>query len=146
MCRDILLLHRLQKVQGWFDLLLGISSLHCGADYGHVLSLCGHVVSIGDHAHVDICRHTVGSHKMFLWVTAMSYRCSAPVRPLPLAPTMLPVDLVLGDDDLAGVGIAGILNGVVHDADDTDHLTHLAHFVHNVAWVTNQLLTASDLG
>lgn len=44
--------------------------------------------------------------------------------------TVLPVDLVLGDNDLAGVGVAGVLDGVAHDADDPDHLTDLGAAVH----------------
>lgn len=64
---------------------------------------------------------------------------------LPVRLTMLPVDLVLRDDDLAGVGIAGVLDGVAHDADDPDHLTHLVDSVHDITGVANQLLAASNL-
>ncbi len=64
---------------------------------------------------------------------------------LPVKLTVLPVDLVLRDDDLAGIAIAGVLDGVAHDADDPDHLTHLVDSVHDIAGVANQLLAASDL-
>lgn len=59
--------------------------------------------------------------------------------------TMFPVDLDLRDDDLAGVDVAGVLDGVAHDTDDTDHLADLADSVHDVAGVTDQLLTAGYL-
>lgn len=52
--RLVLLLDRLQQVHGWFDLHLRVVRLHCGADDGHILPLCCHIMSIGDHAHVDI--------------------------------------------------------------------------------------------
>lgn len=58
---------------------------------------------------------------------------------------MLPVDLVLGDDDLAGVDIVGVADGVVQDADDSDHLAHFAGAVHDVAGVADQLLAPGDL-
>jgi len=58
---------------------------------------------------------------------------------------VLPVDLYLGDDDLAGVDVAGVLDGVVHDADDADHLAHLLGAVKDVARVADQLLAARNL-
>ena len=59
--------------------------------------------------------------------------------------TGLAVDLVLGNDDLAGVGVTGVLDGVAQDADDTDHLAHLLHAVFHVAGVADELLAARDL-
>lgn len=58
---------------------------------------------------------------------------------------MLPVDLVLRDDELTGVGIRGALDGVTQDADDSDHLAHNLGTIRDVAGVTNQLLTAGNL-
>ena len=59
--------------------------------------------------------------------------------------TVLPVDLVLGDDDLAGVGVVGVFDWVAEDAYHTDHLARLAHAVLDVAGVTDELLTTSHL-
>lgn len=59
--------------------------------------------------------------------------------------TVLPVDLILGDDDLAGVDIVGVADGVVQDADDPDHLAHFAGAVYDVAGVADQLLAPGDL-
>lgn len=53
--------------------------------------------------------------------------------------------MVLGDDDLAGVGVTGVLDGVAEDADDSDHLAHLFHPVCDVAGVADELLTAGHL-
>lgn len=50
----------LQKLQGRFDLSLWLAGFHCGADDGNVLALSCHIVSIGDHAHVDVCKVTKG--------------------------------------------------------------------------------------
>lgn len=60
-------------------------------------------------------------------------------------PTWVAVNLILRNDDLAGVGVIGVLNGVAQDADHTDHLTRLANAVRYVAGVTDELLTASHL-
>lgn len=38
--------------------------------------------------------------------------------------TVFPVDLILGDDDLARVDVSGVGDGVTQDADDSDHLAH----------------------
>lgn len=46
----------LQQLQGWFYLSLRLAGFHCGADDGDVLPLGRHIVSIGDHAHVDVWR------------------------------------------------------------------------------------------
>lgn len=59
--------------------------------------------------------------------------------------TRLPVDLVLGNDDLAGVGIVGVLDGVAEDADYSEHLAHFFYSVLDVAGITDELLTASNL-
>lgn len=59
--------------------------------------------------------------------------------------TMLPVDLVLRDDDLAGVGVIGVGDGVAQDADHSDHLTHFGDPLGNVAGVTDELLASGDL-
>lgn len=59
--------------------------------------------------------------------------------------TVLPVDLILGEDDLAGVDVAGVTNGMAHDADDSDHLTHFGDAIHSVAGVADQLLAPCDL-
>lgn len=58
---------------------------------------------------------------------------------------MFPIDLTLGDDDLAGVCVVGVWDGVIQDADDSDHLAHFGDTVHNVAGVTNQLLASGNL-
>lgn len=58
---------------------------------------------------------------------------------------MLPVDLILGDDDLAGVDIAGVADGVTQDADGSDHLAHFGGTIHGVAGVTDQLLAPGNL-
>lgn len=49
-----LLVNGLQQLQSWFYLSLRLAGFHCGADNGNVLPLGCHVVSIGDHAHVDV--------------------------------------------------------------------------------------------
>lgn len=59
--------------------------------------------------------------------------------------TRVAVHLVLRDDDLAGIGVVGVLDRMAEDADDADHLTCFTHSVLNVARVTDQLLTASNL-
>lgn len=46
----------LQKFQCRFDLRLRLTGFHCGAHDGNVLALSCHIVSIGDHAHVDVCK------------------------------------------------------------------------------------------
>lgn len=58
---------------------------------------------------------------------------------------MLPVDLILGDDDLARVDVANAADGVIQDADDSDHLTHFGDAIHSVAGVADQLLAPGDL-
>lgn len=59
--------------------------------------------------------------------------------------TWVAVNLILRNDDLAGVGIIGVFDGVTEDADHTDHLTCFADAVGNVAGVADELLTASHL-
>lgn len=58
---------------------------------------------------------------------------------------MLPVDLILGDDDLARVDVAGVGNWVTQDADDSDHLTHFVGAIHDIAGIADQLLAPGDL-
>lgn len=58
---------------------------------------------------------------------------------------MLPVDLILGDDDLAGVDVAGVGNRVTQNADDSDHLTDFVGAIHDIAGVADQLLAPGDL-
>jgi len=55
----------------------------------------------------------------------------------PCALTVLPTELALGDDDLAGVDVACVGDRVVHDADDSDHLAHFGGTVHGVAGVAD---------
>ena len=78
-------------------------------------------------------------------VTRQSQETSCHHRGFLCELTALPVDLVLGDDDLAGVDIVGVLDGVTHDTDGPDHLAHLVGAVHHVAGVTDQLLAARNL-
>lgn len=58
---------------------------------------------------------------------------------------MLPFDLILWDDDLAGLVITSVGDGVVQDADDSDHLTHIFDAVGNVAGVADKLLAPGNL-
>lgn len=57
----------------------------------------------------------------------------------------LPTDLALGNDDLAGVGITGVLDGEAEDADNSDQLARFFHPVFYIAGITNEVLTASNL-
>ena len=50
----LLLVNGLQELQGGLYLRLGLAGLHRGADDGDVFPLGGHVVGVGDHAHVDV--------------------------------------------------------------------------------------------
>lgn len=59
--------------------------------------------------------------------------------------TVLPVDLILGDDDLTRVDVARVGDGVTHDADDSDHLTHFVGAIRDVAGVADQLLAPGNL-
>lgn len=59
--------------------------------------------------------------------------------------TVFPFNLILGDDDLAGVGVASVVDGVTQDADGSDHLTHFGDAVHGVAGVADQLLAPGNL-
>lgn len=58
---------------------------------------------------------------------------------------MLPFDLILRDDDLAGVGVAGVGDRMAQDADHADHLTHFFDTIGNVAGVTDELLASGNL-
>lgn len=115
--KHVLLLDRLQQVQSWFNFLLRVVSLHSGAGDGDVLPLCCHVVCIRDHAHVDI--YNIGQtldidfERLVLLMKLTESHSTDYDTLLPVCLTMLPVDLVLRDDDLAGVGVWGVLNGVV---------------------------------
>lgn len=51
--------------------------------------------------------------------------------------TMLPVDLILGNDDLARVNAIGVADGMTQDADGSDHLTHFGGAIHSVAGVAD---------
>lgn len=50
---------------------------------------------------------------------------------------MLPVDLILRDDDLARVNITSVRDGVIQEADGSDHLTHFGGAIHSVAGVAD---------
>ncbi len=62
-----------------------------------------------------------------------------------LSLTWFAVNLVLGDDDLAGIGIISVFNGMAEDADDPDHLADFVHAVRDVARVANELLATGNL-
>lgn len=59
--------------------------------------------------------------------------------------TVLPVDLILGDDDLAWVDIIGVGNGMVQDADGSDHLTDFGGAIHSIAGVADELFALGKL-
>lgn len=71
-----LLVDGLQQLQGRLYLGLGLAGLHCGADDGDVLALGCHVVSVGDHAHVDVWRREervqIAVHRIY-WVSQLIY-------------------------------------------------------------------------
>lgn len=135
---DKLLVDGHQKVQGGLDLLLGVICLHRRADDGDVFALRRHVVSKGDHAHVDVWKGRGGP-------STPSPRRGQTALCFPRNLTVLPLDLILGDDDLAGVGVAGVGDGVAQDADHADHLAHFLDPVGNVAGVTDELLASGNL-
>lgn len=58
---------------------------------------------------------------------------------------MLPVDLILRDDDLAGVGVTGVGDWMTQNADHSNHLTHFGDTVRNVAGVTDELFAPGNL-
>lgn len=58
---------------------------------------------------------------------------------------MLPLDLILGDDDLARVDVTSVGYWMTQDADDTDHLANFGGAIHGVAGVADQLLAPGDL-
>ncbi len=62
-----------------------------------------------------------------------------------LSLTWFAVNLVLGDDDLAGIGIISVFNGMAEDADDPDHLADFVHAVRDVARVADELLATGNL-
>lgn len=51
---DSLLVDGLQQLQSWLNFILRFTGFHGGADNSDVLPLGRHVVSIGDHAHIDV--------------------------------------------------------------------------------------------
>lgn len=59
--------------------------------------------------------------------------------------TMLPVDLILRDDDLAGVDVTSVGNGMIQDADGSDHLAHFFCTIHKIAGVADQLFALCNL-
>lgn len=59
--------------------------------------------------------------------------------------TWVAVNLILRNDDLAGVGIISVFDGVAEDADYTDHLASLTDAVRDIAGVTDELLTTRHL-
>lgn len=63
----------------------------------------------------------------------------------PVSLTWVAVDLVLRNDDLAGVGVISVFDWVAEDADHTDHLTCFTDTVWDVAGVTDELLTTRHL-
>lgn len=56
MWRRSLLVDGFEQLQGRLDLSLRLAGLHRGANDGDVLALSRHVMSIRDHAHVDVWR------------------------------------------------------------------------------------------
>lgn len=59
--------------------------------------------------------------------------------------TVIPLDLILGDDDLARVDIIGVGNGMVQDADGSDHLTVFSGAIHSIAGVADKLFALGKL-
>jgi hypothetical protein len=53
--------------------------------------------------------------------------------------------LILWNNDLAGIGIIGVLDRVAENADNSDHLAHFFYPIFDIAGVTDELLTASNL-
>ena len=49
------------------------------------------------------------------------------------------------NNDLAGVGVVGVFDGVAEDTDDSDHLAHFFYSIFHIAGITDELLTASNL-
>lgn len=56
----------------------------------------------------------------------------------------LSTDLVLWNNDLAGVDITGVLDGVAEDANNSDYLAHFFWPIFYLAEVTDELLTVSN--
>lgn len=59
--------------------------------------------------------------------------------------TMLPFDLILRDDDLAGVGVTGVGDWMAQDAYHANHLAHFGDTIGNIAGVTDELFASSNL-
>ena len=49
------------------------------------------------------------------------------------------------NNDLAGVGVVGVFDGMAEDTDDSDHLAHFFYSIFHIAGITDELLTASNL-
>lgn len=54
--------------------------------------------------------------------------------------------MILRNDDLTGVGVVGVFDGVAQDADDPNDLAGFSYAFLDVTRVTDELLAASDLG
>lgn len=60
------LVNGLEQLQCWFDFVLRVVCLHCGAGDGDVFTLRCHVVIKGDHANVNVCKkQTVLKFRLF---------------------------------------------------------------------------------
>lgn len=59
--------------------------------------------------------------------------------------TVLPVDLILRDDNLAGVDVVDVGDGMVQDADGPDHLAHFGGALPDVAGVADELFALGKL-
>ena len=53
--------------------------------------------------------------------------------------------MVLWNNDLAGVGVVGVFDGVAENTDDSDHLAHFFYSIFHIAGIADELLTASNL-
>lgn len=58
---------------------------------------------------------------------------------------MLPFDLTLRDNDLAGVGVVGVGDGMAQDADHANHLTHFGDTIGNIAGITDEPFASGSL-
>lgn len=58
---------------------------------------------------------------------------------------MLPVNLILRNNDLAGVDAAGVGDGMAQDADHANHLTHFGDKIGNIAGITDELFASGSL-
>lgn len=58
---------------------------------------------------------------------------------------MLPIDLILRDDNLAGQGVVGVGNGMFQNADGPDHLADFGGALESVARVADELFALGKL-